>query len=85
MVSKGTAANWSTVAWSPPLPACLPACPPALQVRSPKLLSIKFEEGQVSTPELLADVTFPANVEVLGQKLDLTPLQVGGCWNVLGG
>lgn len=47
----------------------------SFEVRSPKLLQIEFREGQVGTPELLADFEIPSNVEILGQNLDLTPVK----------
>ena len=47
----------------------------SFEVRSPKLLQIEFREGQVGTPELLADFELPSNVELLGQNLDLTPIK----------
>lgn len=49
----------------------------SFEVRSPKLLQVKFEEGRVATPQLLADLALPSSLELLGQQVDLTPLQVG--------
>jgi hypothetical protein len=49
----------------------------SVEVRSPKLLQVQFREGRVATPELLQDVALPASLEVLGQRVDLAPLQVG--------
>lgn len=46
-----------------------------LQVRSPKRVQIKFEEGQLSTPQLVDDLELPATLELGGQTLDLAPLQ----------
>ena len=60
--------------------ACLshPAlpCPPRARP-SPKLLQVSFEEGRVATPQLLADLTLPTSLDILGQQVDLAPLQVG--------
>ena len=45
------------------------------EVRSPKLLQIEFKEGQIGTPELLADFDIPSSVDILGQSVDLTPVK----------
>lgn len=47
----------------------------AFEVRSPKLLQVQFQEGQVATPELLADFELPQTVDVLGNSVDLGPLR----------
>lgn len=47
----------------------------AFEVRSPKLLQIQFEEGRVSTPEILADFELPSTIDVLGTPVDLGPLR----------
>jgi hypothetical protein len=47
----------------------------SFEVRSPKLLQVSFEEGRVATPQLLADLQLPASLDVLGQRVDLAPLQ----------
>ncbi|KAG4948820.1 hypothetical protein AAZX31_15G107500 [Glycine max] len=41
-------------------------------VRSPKRVQIKFEEGIIGTPQLTDSLEIPENVEFLGQKIDLT-------------
>jgi hypothetical protein len=52
----------------------------SFEVRSPKLLQISFEEGRVATPTLLADLQLPSTLDLMGQQVDLSPLQVGvGC------
>lgn len=48
----------------------------SVEVRSPKLLQVQFQEGRVATPELLQDVELPASLELAGQQVDLKPLQV---------
>ncbi|KAK4439387.1 Light-induced protein, chloroplastic [Sesamum alatum] len=45
------------------------------EVRSPKRVQIKFEEGIIGTPQLTDSVELPENVEILGQKIDLTPVK----------
>ncbi|XP_059624496.1 plastid-lipid-associated protein, chloroplastic [Cornus florida] len=45
------------------------------EVRSPKRVQIKFEEGIIGTPQLIESIVLPENVEFLGQKIDLSPFK----------
>lgn len=45
------------------------------EVRSPKRVQIKFEEGIIRTPQLTDSIVLPENVEFLGQKIDLSPFK----------
>ncbi|KAL8249092.1 hypothetical protein R6Q59_005960 [Mikania micrantha] len=45
------------------------------EVRSPKRVQIKFDEGIIGTPQLTDSIVLPENVEVLGQKVDLAPFK----------
>ncbi|XP_074560188.1 putative plastid-lipid-associated protein 2, chloroplastic [Curcuma longa] len=45
------------------------------EVRSPKRVQIKFEEGIVGTPQLTDDIVIPDKVEFLGHNIDLSPFQ----------
>lgn len=45
------------------------------EVRSPKRVQIKFEEGIIGTPQLTDSIELPENVEFLGQKIDLSPFK----------
>ncbi|XP_076954429.1 light-induced protein, chloroplastic-like [Bidens hawaiensis] len=45
------------------------------EVRSPKRVQIKFDEGIIGTPQLTDSIVLPENVEVLGQKVDLSPFK----------
>ncbi|WCJ20138.1 Plastid-lipid-associated protein chloroplastic [Euphorbia peplus] len=45
------------------------------EVRSPKRVQIKFQEGIIGTPQLTDSIVLPENVEFLGQKIDLTPFK----------
>ncbi|CAA0825154.1 Probable plastid-lipid-associated protein 1-chloroplastic [Striga hermonthica] len=45
------------------------------EVRSPKRVQIKFEEGVIGTPQLTDSIELPENVEFLGQKIDLSPFK----------
>ncbi|KAL6553195.1 prolyl aminopeptidase [Orobanche gracilis] len=45
------------------------------EVRSPKRVQIKFEEGVIGTPQLTESIVLPEKVEFLGQEIDLTPFK----------
>ncbi|KAI4371160.1 hypothetical protein MLD38_019426 [Melastoma candidum] len=45
------------------------------EVRSPKRVQIKFEEGVIGTPQLTDSIVVPENVEFFGQRIDLTPFK----------
>ncbi|KAF5204802.1 Plastid-lipid-associated protein [Thalictrum thalictroides] len=45
------------------------------EVRSPIRVQIKFEEGIIGTPQLTDSIVLPESVDVLGQKIDLSPLK----------
>ncbi|KAF3959382.1 hypothetical protein CMV_015802 [Castanea mollissima] len=45
------------------------------EVRSPKRVQIKFQEGIIGTPQLTDSIVIPENVEFLGQKIDFTPFK----------
>ncbi|RWV88561.1 hypothetical protein BHE74_00009779 [Ensete ventricosum] len=45
------------------------------EVRSPKRVQIKFEEGIIGTPQLTDDIVVPDKVEFLGQNVDLSPFK----------
>lgn len=45
------------------------------EVRSPKRVQIKFEEGIIGTPQLTDSIELPESVDFLGQKIDLAPFK----------
>ncbi|KAE8704553.1 Light-induced protein [Hibiscus syriacus] len=45
------------------------------EIRSPRQVQIKFEEGVIGTPQLTDSIVLPENVEFLGQKFDLNPIK----------
>eukprot|EP00850_Spirogloea_muscicola_P016311 SM000131S26741 [mRNA] locus=s131:303463:304540:+ [translate_table: standard] len=48
----------------------------SFELRSPKRVQIKFEEGVLGTPQLVSDSTeLPSSTVVLGQSVDLRPFQ----------
>uniref|UniRef100_A0A0E0AZU4 Plastid lipid-associated protein/fibrillin conserved domain-containing protein n=1 Tax=Oryza glumipatula TaxID=40148 RepID=A0A0E0AZU4_9ORYZ len=45
------------------------------EVRSPKRVQIKFDEGIIGTPQLTDSIVLPEKFELFGQNIDLTPLK----------
>ncbi|CAN8246326.1 unnamed protein product [Cochlearia groenlandica] len=45
------------------------------EIRSPKRVQIKFEQGVIGTPQLTDSLEIPEFVEILGQKIDLNPIR----------
>ncbi|CAN6479170.1 unnamed protein product [Victoria cruziana] len=45
------------------------------EIRSPKRVQIKFEEGVIGTPQITDSIVIPEHVELLGQNISLSPLQ----------
>ncbi|KAL2931255.1 Plastid-lipid-associated protein chloroplastic [Bienertia sinuspersici] len=65
----------NSVQFSGPLATTSLSTNAKFEVRSPKRVQIKFEEGVVGTPQITDSVVLPENVEFLGQNIDLTPLK----------
>ncbi|KAK3132498.1 hypothetical protein QOZ80_6AG0522950 [Eleusine coracana subsp. coracana] len=45
------------------------------EVRSPKRVQIKFDEGVIGTPQLTDSIVLPEKFELFGQNIDLAPLK----------
>uniref|UniRef100_A0A0D9XB46 Plastid lipid-associated protein/fibrillin conserved domain-containing protein n=1 Tax=Leersia perrieri TaxID=77586 RepID=A0A0D9XB46_9ORYZ len=45
------------------------------EIRSPKRVQIKFDEGIIGTPQLTDSIVLPEKFEFLGQNIDLTPFK----------
>ncbi|PWA53167.1 light-induced protein [Artemisia annua] len=45
------------------------------EVRSPKRVQIKFDEGIIGTPQLTDSIELPENVQIFGQNIDLAPFK----------
>ncbi|KAB8109749.1 hypothetical protein EE612_046174, partial [Oryza sativa] len=45
------------------------------EVRSPKRVQIKFDEGIIGTPQLTDSIVLPEKFELFGQNIDLTPIE----------
>ena len=65
----------NSVMFSGPLATTSISTNAKFEVRSPKRVQIKFEEGIIGTPKLTDSIVLPENVEFLGQKIDLAPLK----------
>uniref|UniRef100_A0A7N0REP7 Plastid lipid-associated protein/fibrillin conserved domain-containing protein n=1 Tax=Kalanchoe fedtschenkoi TaxID=63787 RepID=A0A7N0REP7_KALFE len=65
----------NSVQFSGPLATTSISTNAKFEVRSPKRVQIKFEEGIISTPQLTDSIELPENVEFFGQKIDLTPFK----------
>ncbi|GER56303.1 plastid-lipid associated protein PAP / fibrillinfamily protein [Striga asiatica] len=65
----------NSVLFSGPLATTAISTNAKFEVRSPKRVQIKFEEGVIGTPQLTDSIELPENVEFLGQKIDLSPFK----------
>lgn len=65
----------NSVQFSGPLATTSISTNAKFEVRSPKRVQIKFQEGIISTPQLTDSIELPENVEFLGQNIDLTPFK----------
>ncbi|EYU27736.1 hypothetical protein ABFS82_13G129100 [Erythranthe guttata] len=65
----------SSVLFSGPLSTTAISTNSKFEVRTPKRVQIKIEEGIIGTPQLIYSVVLPENVELFGQNIDLTPFK----------
>ncbi|KAE9461642.1 hypothetical protein C3L33_06451, partial [Rhododendron williamsianum] len=65
----------NSVLFSGPLATTSLSTNAKFEVRSPKRVQIKFEEGIIGTPQLTDSIVLPENVEFLGTKIDFTPFK----------
>lgn len=47
----------------------------SFEVRSPSRIQVKFKEGAFQPPEISSTVNLPENIEIFGQKINLSPVQ----------
>ncbi|XP_015897559.3 plastoglobulin-1, chloroplastic [Ziziphus jujuba] len=47
----------------------------AFEVRSPSRIQVEFKEGTFQPPEIKSSVSLPEDVDVFGQRINLSPLQ----------
>ncbi|KAL6200916.1 hypothetical protein ACLB2K_024631 [Fragaria x ananassa] len=65
----------NSVRFSGPLATTSFSTNATFDVRSPKRVQFKFEEGVIGTPQLTDSLVIPEDVEFLGQKIDLAPFK----------
>ncbi|KAG0526063.1 hypothetical protein BDA96_06G112800 [Sorghum bicolor] len=63
------------IKFSGPLATTSVATNAKFEIRSPKRVQIKFEEGIVGTPQLTDSIVLPEKFELFGQNIDLSPLK----------
>lgn len=71
----GTLTVENSVQFAGPLATTSFSTNATFEVRSPKRVQIKFEEGIISTPQLTDAIEIPENVEFLGKKISLAPFE----------
>lgn len=47
----------------------------AFEVRSPSRILVEFKEGTLKPPEIKSSIDLPENVDIFGQKINLSPVQ----------
>lgn len=47
----------------------------SFEVRSPSRIQVKFKEGVFQPPEISSTLNLPENIEIFGQKINLSPVQ----------
>jgi hypothetical protein len=65
----------NSILFSGPLSTTTFSANAKFEVKSPKRVQIKFEEGIIGTPQLTDSIVLPESVEFLGQNIDLSPIK----------
>uniref|UniRef100_A0A7N0UJL7 Plastid lipid-associated protein/fibrillin conserved domain-containing protein n=1 Tax=Kalanchoe fedtschenkoi TaxID=63787 RepID=A0A7N0UJL7_KALFE len=65
----------NSVVFSGPLATTSVSARAKYEVKSPKRVQIKFEEGVVGTPQLTDFITIPEQLQLFGQDMNLPPLR----------
>ncbi|XP_027081820.1 plastoglobulin-1, chloroplastic [Coffea eugenioides] len=47
----------------------------AFEVRSPSRIQVQFKEGTLNPPEIKSSIDLPEDVDIFGQKINLSPVQ----------
>lgn len=47
----------------------------AFEVRSPSRIQVQFKEGSLNPPEIKSSIDLPEDVDIFGQKINLSPVQ----------
>ncbi|KAF8071169.1 YPTC6 [Scenedesmus sp. PABB004] len=74
-IDSASASFENAVSLAAPLSRTTVSTTASFEVRSPKRLQVRFEQGRIASPELIADVEVPESVSVLGQSLDLSTVR----------
>ncbi|KAG8385782.1 hypothetical protein BUALT_Bualt03G0081100 [Buddleja alternifolia] len=74
-IDSGNFTVQNSVLFSGPLATTSITTNAKFEVRSPKRVQIKFQEGIIGTPQLTDSIEFPENVEFMGRNIDLTPFK----------
>ncbi|RZC74094.1 hypothetical protein C5167_049575 [Papaver somniferum] len=45
------------------------------EVRSPSRIQVRFKEGSLEPPKISSNFSLPQNIDIFGQKVDLSPVQ----------
>lgn len=71
--SAGVLSN--TVIFSGPIASIAFTTEASFEVRSPKRIQVKFEEGAISSPEIFETIEVPKSVDVFGRTLDISQFE----------
>ncbi|KAH7373499.1 hypothetical protein KP509_17G059600 [Ceratopteris richardii] len=65
----------NSVTFTGPLASTSVRTSASFEIKSPKRVQIKFEEGVIGTPQITDLIEIPENVQLVGQNVDLKPVQ----------
>ncbi|GMH09190.1 hypothetical protein Nepgr_011030 [Nepenthes gracilis] len=71
--SNSTIENSTTL--SSPLATFSFSASATFEVRSPSRIQVQFREGSFKPPEIKSQIDLPENVDIFGQKINLSPIQ----------
>jgi len=65
----------NNVSFEGPVTSSSFAASASFEIRSPKRIQVKFEEGLIGAPKLTESIEVPSSVDVFGQKIDISAAQ----------
>lgn len=65
----------NNVSFEGPVTSSSFAASASFEIRSPKRIQVKFEEGLIGAPKLTESMEVPSSVDVFGQKIDISAAQ----------
>ncbi|CAN6461033.1 unnamed protein product [Victoria cruziana] len=74
-IDTGSLNILNTVTYSSPFATFSVSASASFEVRSPSRIQVKFQEGIFQPPEISSTIDLPQNVDLFGQKVDLSALQ----------